>query len=241
MRAAALLVLFMIASGVVAGEAPERRVLGPEEAAGYVAVGRLERGGRGFCTGTLVGPGHVLTAAHCLHDLRSGAPVPLGDIRFTIGGRRPEARTARHVARMAVPAGYRLSDRSRESMARDVALLALDTPIDGVWTETASGIWASWEPLEIVGYFRDRDAIPVASGPCAPAGPVGPLAILDCTSARGGSGGPVFTWTGAHRRLVGVVSAIGAAEDGAPVTIAVPVGPFLTELGTALGFMPDDD
>jgi hypothetical protein len=108
-------------------------------------------------------------------------------------------------------------------------------------TETASGIWASWEPLEIVGYFRDRDAIPVAIGPCAPAGPVGPLAILDCASARGGSGGPVFTGTGAHRRLVGVVSAIGAAEVGAPVTIAVPVGPFLTELGTALGFVPDDD
>jgi hypothetical protein len=139
---------------------------------------------------------------------------------------------------MAVPAGYRLSDRSAQSVARDVALLALDRPFDGVRTETASAIWASWEPVEIIGYFRDRDAIPVATGPCAAAGPVGQLAVLGCASARGGSGGPVLTGTAGHRRLVGVVSAIGTAEGGAPVTIAVPVGPFLAELGSALGFAP---
>jgi secreted trypsin-like serine protease len=238
MRAAAPLVVLMLASGVAAGEAPERRVLAPEEAADYLAVGRLERGGRGFCTGTLVGPGHVLTAAHCLHDPRTGAPVPLSDVRFTIGGRKPEERTARHVAAVAVPAGYRLSDRSAAAVARDVALLALDGPFDGVRTERASEVWASWEPVEIVGYFRDRDAIPVATGPCAAEGPVGQLAILGCASARGGSGGPVLTGTGTQRRLVGVVSAIGTAADGGPVTIAVPVGPFLAELGSALGFAP---
>jgi secreted trypsin-like serine protease len=234
MRAAALLLL--LASAAAAGEAPERRVLGPEEAADYLAVGRLERGGRGFCTGTLVGPGHVLTAAHCLHDPRTGAPVPLGDVRFAIGGRTPEERTARRVVAMAVPAGYRLSDRSAESVARDVALVALDRPFEDVRVETASDVWASWEPVEIVGYFRDRDAIPVVSGPCAPAGPVGPVVTLGCVSARGGSGGPVLTGTAPHRRVVGVVSAVGTAADGAPVTLAVPVGPFLAELGSALGF-----
>jgi secreted trypsin-like serine protease len=236
MRAAALLLL--LASAVAAGEAPERRVLAPEEAADYLAIGRLERGGRGFCTGTLVGPGHVLTAAHCLHDPRSGAPVPLGDIRFTIGGRKPEERSARRVTAMAVPAGFRLSDRSPGSVARDVALVALDRPFDGVRTETASDLWASWEPVEIVGYFRDRDAIPVASGPCALTGSVGPVVMLGCVSARGGSGGPVLTGSAGQRRLVGVVSAIGTAEGGAPVTLAVPVGPFLAELGSALGFAP---
>ena len=34
----------------------------------WEAVGRLDRKGEGFCTGALIAPDIVLTAAHCLYD-----------------------------------------------------------------------------------------------------------------------------------------------------------------------------
>ena len=51
-------------------------MLGPEEAAAYRGVGRLNIAGTRFCTATLIAPAVVLTAAHCLFHPRTGARVP---------------------------------------------------------------------------------------------------------------------------------------------------------------------
>src|SRR6056297_3071130 len=57
------------------------------EANNWQAIGRVNAGGfksRRMCSGTLVAPARVLTAAHCLLR-RDGAPVALDRLRFVAG------------------------------------------------------------------------------------------------------------------------------------------------------------
>ena len=51
---------------------------------GFEAVGRLDLGRGGYCTGVLFAPELVLTAGHCLATLSRGA-IAIGDIRFRAG------------------------------------------------------------------------------------------------------------------------------------------------------------
>lgn len=96
----------------------------------WSAIGRINTGGRGFCTGFLVGERTALTAAHCLYDYREGRWWHVNDIHFVAGYQR-DAYVAHSTAQ-----SFRVARRSEppreprvDAILNDWAVIRLKEPI----------------------------------------------------------------------------------------------------------------
>lgn len=101
----------------------------PWNAIGQVNVGGYRRVSR--CTGTLIAPDLVLTAAHCVIDPRRRVPFPLHDIHFLIGVRGGENRGHSTAKCLHFAAGYEFAPKDTFPIApaQEVPLRDLATDI----------------------------------------------------------------------------------------------------------------
>jgi hypothetical protein len=107
----------------------------------WSALGRLNTGGRGFCTGILIGPRLVLSRAHCLHYGVEGRWRAPNELHFVAGYQRDA-----YVIHAGV-AGYEVAPEfsggagatSLAAAAGDWALVTLEAPI---------GLQAGWLALQ---------------------------------------------------------------------------------------------
>ncbi len=98
----------------------------------WSALGRVNTGGRGFCTGILIGPALVLATARCLYDGVEGRWWAASELHFVAGYQRDA------VLIHSAVAGYEVAPEfapgagtSLANVTGNWALLALETPIGG--------------------------------------------------------------------------------------------------------------
>ncbi len=188
-----------------------------DSARDWMAVGRLDIDGAGFCTGALVAPDLVLTAAHCLFKRASDERIDLSRIEFLAGWRKGRASAYRSASRAAIHPGYKHQEEiSAQRVRNDVALIQLDRPIRNTTIlPFATGSHPDrGADVGIVSYAQDRADAPSLQRACSVMARQQGILVMSCDIDFGSSGAPVFSFQDGTPRIVSVVSAKAEADGG---------------------------
>lgn len=226
----------LMASAAALADDTLRRMTLRQDTLGWEAVGYLDIGGQGFCTGTLIETDVVLTAAHCLIDEHSGERRDPTKIRFLAGWRDGEAIAIRQGVSAVIHESY--AARARDVVKRvryDVALLKLDRPISIAQAAPFSpgaGV-TKGDTVSVVSYARGRAKAPSFQRRCQVKERARGILVMSCDVDFGSSGAPVLAIRGGRVRIVSIISSGANTTDG-HVTFGMDISQPLADLQAAM-------
>jgi protease YdgD len=214
-------------AAIVPIDPPRLRVRVSPEEPPWRAIGKLQGVNdrlHSACTGALVGPRTVLTAAHCMFHPRTKEPFPPGTLHFLLGFQFEIYAGHAVVVSFETGPGFDPADGGR-TRGSDWALLTLDRDIgapDRILALRAKRAAVGISVL-IGGYSQMQPYILTVSGACkivahATDAEKRPLLRHDCESAQGVSGAPLLMKDGAAWSIVGVH--VAQRRDDATIGIA---------------------
>lgn len=183
------------------------------------AVGVVLRGGKGICTGTLIRPDVVVTAAHCVQALRSGEA---GRIAFRTGAYPGSEPVEVRAIDIVIHPLYVFARGVELTTGYDLALVRLS---EGIAPQTATPIEVTKEPVVfprlLVASYRGGRGARARERTCPVIEASDRMILMGCDVRSGESGSPVLQRTDNGIAIVGVLSARG--EDG-PQKLAFAAG-----------------
>ena len=226
------IVLLIVSSSVHAQDSPLRTLVTGDDAKAWEAVGRLNIGGTGFCTGALIAPNMVLTAAHCLYDSKTGRRIDHSKVEFLAGWRNGRASAYRSIRRTVVHPAYEYDKGvDSEGVGMDLALLELNHPIrDGKIHPFAHEARPQrGAKVAVVSYGTGRSEAPSLQELCHVLALQQGMIVTSCNVDFGSSGAPIFIIEDGDVQIVSVVSA-KAEVAGRPVSLGTSLGTPLEQL-----------
>jgi protease YdgD len=222
--AAAFALSILTASTPAAAQGADSRVAVDPNEPPWNAIAKVQSNIGAHCTGVLIAPSEVLTAAHCLYNPRTRALLQPVSLHVLFGYQRDAYRWHRLVTRITV--GPDFDGTRRGPQPADWARLELAEAVPLTPLALFEGTTNPGAAVELAGYNQDRAQLLMADLDCHLLRVLrlsggARFFIHDCAATRGTSGAPLLVRKDNGWAVIAINIAAGRTEN---LALAVPFG-----------------